>query len=608
MLKSIPKSPGIYQFFNKDGKIIYIGKSVNLFSRVNSYFNGKSKLNFAKKKMVSEIDKIETIVVNNEKESLILETTLIKKHKPKYNILMKDDKNHLYIKITNEEIPKIIKTRIKTNFGIYFGPFISSNHVNNVLKVVKKIFGYRSCNIDFNLLDNELKIKSVAGTKIPCIDYYTKRCSGPCLLTKESIENYKKGIENIKNFLNGDFKQVISTLQNKMLEKAKDLKFEEALSIKQDIESIKSLEENSIVRDYVIGNYDVINYLEKYEKIYIGLVSIRDSKIVDLRNYEIEAKLGESIEEILEYFIEREINFEEKQTLLLPIELKNSTSLKSETPKVGPKLEIIKFVYKNIYEYAYKKHLNSLSTKGFTKQTMKNLLSIMGYNEINKSLIFECNDISHLSGTHTVASRSIIENGKTNPSKYRKFNIKTLENLKIDDFSSMKEIMTRRLKELIEKGNLPDLITIDGGIGQLNSVLKIIEEFKNENRNYEIHDSNYNLIYNLQLVSIAKREEELFLPGIKEPIVLEKDSQELRLIQKIRDEAHRFAITFNRDKRIKSMKKNILEEIPGIGPKTRTKLIKTYGNIENLKGVSKEELKKLLSINQIEALENHGII
>lgn len=625
-LKSIPKSPWIYEYFNKDWKIIYIWKSVNLFSRVNSYFNWKSKLNFAKKKMVSEIDKIETIIVNNEKESLILETTLIKKYKPKYNILMKDDKNHLYIKITDEIIPKIIKSRIKNNSWIYFWPYIGSNHVNNVLKIIKKIFWYRSCNIIFEknmsswtwfsinkkvkyqFTDSEINlewqivIKSSNWTKTPCIDYYTKRCSWPCLLWEKEVNEYKKWIENIKSFLNWDFKKVVLNLQEKMLNKAKDLKFEEANSLKQDIESIKSLEENSIVRDAVDWDYDVINYIEKYDKIYIWLISIRDSKIVDLKNYEIETKLDETIGEILEYFIEREINLDEKKTLLLPIELK-STSIKNiEIPKAWPKHDLLKFAYKNIYEYAYRKHLDSLSTKWFTKQTMKNLLNILWYKEINKDIIFECNDISHLSWSHTVASRSIIENWKTNSSKYRKFNIKTLENLKIDDFSSMKEIMTRRLKEIIERWNLPDLIIIDWWIWQLSSVIKIIEEFKN------INDINYSLLSKLQLVSIAKREEELYLPWINEPIILEKDSQELRLIQKIRDEAHRFAITFNKEKRIKSMKKNILEEIPWIWPKTRTKLIKTYWNIENLKWVSNEELKKLLSKNQIEALENHWII
>ncbi len=804
IIKHIPKSPWVYQFLNENWKIIYIWKSINLFSRVNSYFNWKGKLNFAKKKMVSEIKNIETIVVNNEKESLILETTFIKKHKPKYNILMKDDKNHLYISITNEEIPKIIKTRIKPPYNsplaeweykwLYFWPYISSNHVNNILKIIKKLFWYRSCQIEFifpvipmktgiscntntppiilsdwkeskdplnnnNLLiqdirdssfisewqqQTKLNIKSSHWTKIPCIDYYTKRCSWPCLLWKNEINEYKNAINSIKLFLNWDFKDVIKNLERKMKDKAKELKFEEAMDIKNDIESIKSLDETQIVRDFVEWNYEVINYIEKYDSFFIWIVSIVDSKVVDFRNYEIETHLEETIEEILEEFIEREIvakspypslqRGQEKTTILLPIEInpniisrktwiywktnihpvilsdwkelkdplnndnlliqskittthfykegkdssfhsewqhrineanisnifndswssqewqenKTIKDLESkiqylyEVPKIWPKAEILKLAYKNVYNYAYNKHLSSLSTKSFTKQTMKNLLDILWYKQINKDIIFECNDISHLSWSHTVASRSIIENWKPNTSKYKKFNIKTLENLKIDDFWSMKEIMERRLKEMINIWNIPDLIIIDWWIGQLNSVIKVVDEYKNsisswtcfrifnnlwnnlddsciktfvEQKDSEINSewqqlsiTLYSLLSKLQIVSIAKREEELFLPWVKDPIVLEKDTQELRLVQKIRDEAHRFAITFNREKRLKSEKKNLLESIPWIWPKTRAKLTKTYWNIDNLKWVAKEDLEKIISKSQLEALENHGII
>lgn len=616
-LKSIPKSPWIYQFFNKDWKIIYIWKGINLFKRVNSYFKPNATLNFGKKKMVSEVKDIKTIVVNNEKESLILETTLIKKYLPKYNILMKDDKNHLYIKITDEEIPKVIKTRIPPSSlnkvglkgGTYFWPYLSSSHVNNILKITKKLFWHRSCNINFKqvLSSSEwhkIQIKSANGTKFPCIDFYTWKCAWPCLQWEIEINEYKKAILNIKNFLNWDFKKILLDLQEKMIQKAKDLKFEEAQRIKQDIESIKSLEENQIVREYVKWDFDVVNYLEKYDKIYIWLVSIRDSKINDFRNYEVETRLEESIEEVLMEFIEREINLDEKQTILLPIEIDFSLN-KIESPKIWPKFELLKFVYKNLYEFAYKKHLDSLSTKWFTKQTMKNLLLLLWHKEINKSPVFECNDISHFAWTHTVASRSVIENWKPNTSKYRKFNIKTLPDLKIDDFSSMKEIMTRRIKELFEKWNLQDLIIIDWWVGQLNSVIKVIEDYKN---NGLLSASQLQLINSLQLVSIAKREEELFLPWNSEPIILEKDSQELRLIQKLRDEAHRFAITFNREKRLKSEKKNILESIPWIWSITRKKLTKKYWHIENLKWISKDELSKILTKNQIEALENHGII
>jgi excinuclease ABC subunit C len=248
--------------------------------------------------------------------------------------------------------------------------------------------------------------------------------------------------------------------------------------------------------------------------------------------------------------------------------------------------------YKNIYEYAYKAHIDSLSTKWFTKSTMKSLLDILWYKQINNNIVFECNDISHISWNHTVASRSIIENWKTNSSKYKKYKIKSLEEQKIDDFNSMREVITRRLKEIEKIWNIPDLIIIDGWKWQLSSVIEIISKTN----------------IKLQVVWIAKREEELFLPWKNKPIVLSKDSNELRLVQKIRDEAHRFAITFNRDSRIKSMKKNILEELPWFWVKTRKKILNKYWNIEKLKWINKNELSKILNKTQIETLDNHWLI
>ncbi|MDD2871814.1 MAG: excinuclease ABC subunit UvrC, partial [Candidatus Gracilibacteria bacterium] len=559
LLKQIPKSPGIYKFFDKKGQILYIGKSVNLKSRVNSYFNGKSKLNFAKQKMVNLIMDIQTIVTNNETESLILETTLIKKYMPKYNILMKDGKNHLYIKITDDEYPMVIKTRFKNGKGTYFGPYISTFYVSNILKIIKSIFGYGIGEHNFFKTKNSYTL-----------DKYIFK-------NNYKLEEYNDIIDNVKDFLNGNTTKIKLLLEEKMKEKAKNLLFEEAQKYKEKLDSIKILEENQIVRDGVTGDYNIINFIEKFEKTYIGIIEIRDSKITGFYNYDVENKLEEDLNELLIYVVENKWSEEEKKdriVYLLPKNLEGINShIKVEVPQIGTKKELLELCYRNIYEYAYKSHMDSLSTKGFTKQTMKNLLEILGYKQINKDIIFECNDISHISGNHTVASRSIIENGKSNTSKYKKLKIKSLSPGKIDDFNSMREVMTRRLKELEKLGNIPDLIIIDGGKGQLSSVMEIINNptlpsLLEDKANKDFTE----LLKNLQVVGIAKREEELFLPGESNPIMLKKDSLELRLIQKIRDEAHRFAITFNRDSRIKAMKKNILEELPGFGPKTRKKL------------------------------------
>lgn len=583
ILKNIPKLPWVYQYFNSSWKIIYIWKSVNLYSRVNSYFNWKSKLNFAKKKMVNEIAKIETIVTNNAVESLLLETNLIKKYKPKYNILMKDDKNQTYIKITDETFPKVIKTRFKTSSWEYFGPYISSNYVNNIIKITKKIFWHRSCNII---------------PKTPCIDYYIWRCSAPCLLHEENIRNYQESIKNIKKFLQWNFDEVIKNLKVKMQSYAKNLEFEKAKELKEDLESIEILNQNQIVRDIIGSDADVINFLEKYDKFYITKIEVRWEKITWIYNFEIEDKL-QDIDESIKFFIENNyLGNEKKLTLILPKkinldkEILSSLKLKIEIPKIWEKTEILNLAYKNAFEFSTKNHLTWLSVKWFTKKDMLDLLEILGYKQINKNIIFECNDISHISGNHTVASRSVIENWKINKQKYRKFKIKTLNVWEINDFDSMKEIMTRRILEIKKTWFIPDLIIIDGWKWQLSSVMEII------NLDNELKDK-------LQIVSLAKKQEELFLPWEKESILINKDSNILRMIQKIRDEAHRFAITFNRDTRIKASKKNILEEIPGIWPKTRAKLLKHYWSIDNIK--NDDELKKILKKSQIEALENHGI-
>lgn len=624
-LKNIPKAAGVYQYFNSKWEIIYIGKSVNLFSRVHSYFNGKTKLNFAKKKMVEQIVNIETIVVENETESLILETNLIKQHKPKYNILMKDDKNYMYIKITNDEYPKLMKTRQspsnmsvirwKKN-GTYFWPYISTNHVNNILKVIKQHFWYWCFDIHF--------FKEWSGYNL---DKYLFKNNIKKINTEftqsEVKKEYLSQIENIKRFLRWDYKKVIETMREKMFQLAKNLQFEEAKKNKDLIESLESLDISQNIRDKITWNYDVIHYIDKFDHIYIWLIEIRDGKILWYQTYEIKNNLEEEKEEIIKNFIETKyaqyLDQQEDISFILPFQIKDIfDKINIEYPQIGPKKEILQMSYKNVYEHAYKKYLDSLSTKGFSKSTMQNLLKLLDFKEIHKNILFECNDISHLSGTHTVASRSIIENGKSNTSKYKKFNIKTLEEWKIDDFWSMKEVMQRRIAEIKKSEIIPDLIIIDGWKWQLWSVVKIVQsEIKNletppslplSREEQEINKIYLKNLQNLQLVWIAKREEELFLPWESDPIILSHDSLELRLVQKIRDEAHRFAITFNREKRIKEVKRNILESLPGFWPVTRKKILNKYWNINNISIENIDELKKIINKNQIQTLKDHWII
>ena len=566
--------------------------------------------------MVRQIVDIKTILTNNETESLILERSLIKKYKPHYNILLKDDKNYYYIKITAEDFPKIIKTRIKWKTGKYFWPYTNWYYVWNLLRLTKKIFWYwcygiyffrqwKTYNLDKYIFKNNKEIEKQN-------------------ISEDEIQKfYMKKIIEITAFLKGNVNEACEELTKKMFHHAEKREFEEAAKIKKDIDSLKMTQEEQIVRDFVNGNYDVINILEKYWNTYVGRIEVRDSVIMGYFNYEIENSLWENQNKILKTYIEDRYieNLEsDPVTFILPYKINNLfQDIKFEVPKIWGKFDVLRLCYKNLYEFAHKKYLASLSTKWFTKKTMLELLTTLWYEAKNKDILFECNDISHLSGTHTVASRSIIENGKKNPQKYRKFHIKTLDQWKIDDFGSMREIIERRLKELIKLGNLPDLIVIDGWKWQLSAVMKIITEIKENilentkliqasNERIITENSSLEIIDNIQIVSLAKQEEELFLPGISESILLSKDSDMLRLVQTLRDEAHRFAITFNRDARSASMKKSMLESIPGIWPVTRKKIMRNFGSIWWIKARDKKEVEEILWKKVTEILEDHGLV
>ena len=598
ILSTLPHAPGIYKFYNISWDIIYIGKSKNLKSRVNSYFSGQQKLNFAKKKMVWYIENIEYIVTNNETESLILENDLVKKIQPKYNILLKDDKNFLYIKITKEQYPQVWKTRIspsnmKRYDGKYFWPYISGYHVEQILKLLKKIYGYGVGSHNF------FKKKGAYS-----LDSYIFK--GNIEGEESEIQKvYLEKIAQIQKFLSGETGEVKNLLRSQMQEFAKKQEFEEAQKRKISLEALESLDTLQVVRDGVKWDFIVVQIIEKYEHLYIWVIDIQDSKISWYENYEVENALWDSKKEVLQKFIEQkwtENRVRKNLIFLSPEDYPNFWELwiTLETPQLWAKFDLLKLCYKNLYEYAHKKYMDSLSTKWFSKKNMQNLLEILWYDQINTDIIFECNDISHLSGSHTVASRSVIENGKTNNKKYKKFRIKTLDEGKIDDFDSMREIMNRRILELEKVWNYPDLIVIDWGKWQLSSVISILNSFSFQEKEASKRK--------IQIVSIAKREEELFLPWKTEAIILEKDSAELRLLQMLRDEAHRFAISFNRDSRNKSMKQSILEAIPWIWPVTRKKILKTFWSITWLQEANRKDIESTLWKSVTENLENHGII
>ncbi|MGP1582813.1 MAG: excinuclease ABC subunit UvrC [Candidatus Altimarinota bacterium] len=638
ILQNLPKTPGVYQMKDKTGKIIYVGKAKNLRSRVSSYFREGQDLTVAKRNMVGQIVDIETILCQTEVEALVLETNLIKHFSPKYNILMKDDKNLSYLKITTGKIPELIKTRQKINDGAkYFGPFTQGMNLSENIKSLRRMFKIRACKMKFTDIGGKITITDKAGRGVPCMDYYIGICPAPCLLKRENINEHNQNISHLQEFLSGKTNKILENLREKMQIFAKNLEFEKAQKIKEEIAAIEMFSERQIARDMVDGDVDACVILEKYNQIFVGLTSVRDGKIIGVFRSSVDAK-GATISEVFPQFLVRqysddfadipkillvEKNFDD-EILEAFLQMKKIQIL---TPQIGTKKELLDFTKNQVREFAYKKELQSLENNTLTRGHMEQILERLKYSIPKKGpIFFECYDISHTHGQFTYASRVVIKNGKPDTDNYKKYKIKSLRAGEIDDFASHQEVMMRRTMEGLSQGNFPNLIIIDGGKGQLSSALEGIslgiEKFLSENNPEKLEkflsEKSENLTIQWQkiseilggevgLCSIAKREEEVFLPGQKNPILFEKGTPELMVIQKARDESHRFSITANRNARGKSMKKNILEELPGIGPTTRKKLLKIAGSINEIKNLDETELLKIVNKKQLETLRDHGL-
>lgn len=613
---------------DKEGKVIYVGKAKNLKSRVNSYFDRTWELTLAKKQMVGKIADIETILCETEVEALVLETNLIKHLTPKYNILMKDDKNFAYIKVTDSPVPELIKTRIKIkDGGEYFGPYVSA--VEQSVRALRRLFRIRNCRVKFAKKKNwnengmhDIEITDKAGKTLPCMDYYIWLCPAPCLLKDEAIQEHNNHLSDVREFLEWKSQDTIERLTREMQVRAKNLEFEKAHELKITIEWLKSLHERQKVRDIVDGNIDIFLIYEKYEKTYIALTQIRSSQIIWVFRHEVTLNADDQGSILSSFLMRQYLDNEELPDFLLLsdsinddafFEFLKKIKVDIEYPQIWPKKELLEFTRNQLREYAYKREMETLENKTLKREHMVNILSTLGYPVPKKwDIIFECYDISHTDWHFTYASRVTLINGKPDTSKYKKYKIKTLKDGDIDDFASHREVMTRRTVEWLLEWNFPHLIIIDGGKWQLSSAIHGIEEGIWKYRHEKWFDSTLTDISDhvniVPICSIAKREEEIFLPGKKSPILFQKGTPELMVIQKARDESHRFSIWANKSARMKSMKKNILEEIPSIGPVTRKKLLKEAGSIEAIKNLSLEELEKIVTKSQLQALQDHAII
>ncbi len=546
-VKNMPKLPGCYQYFDKNGEIIYIGKAKNLYNRVNSYFMGDKKDSPKLQVMVPQIEHIECIVVNSEIEALILENELIKKHKPKYNILLKDDKKFPYFLITKEDYPRIIVVR-KANKnalkGKYYGPYTDSRAMHATLEIINKIFPIKKC--------NHPKYKTRT-----CLYYDIGQCLGPCQ-NKISKEEYNEIIKNAELFLSGKRKELIKTLKKEMELASKNFEFEKALLYRNSIQDIeKTLEKQNVVFKSTQSNYDYIGIVNSSNLICISILQVRQGRLINKKDFSFSQFLSDNndLDEITqsairEYYIM--LNDEELPSKIILSDTFNDFEIYQKwlTLRLNKEVKIIKATTKT------DKEMLNLALKNakynIEQLKLKELTNIQNdYNEVGSYIqeklklskfphTIECYDISHIQGTNTVASGVYFENGQPKKSKYRKYKLKTIKKGEVDDFKSMREILSRRFKR-IKSGSIeaPDLIIIDGGKGQLSSVIDIMKEFE----------------LKLDIVSLAKREEEVFLPNKKDPVILAQNSAALHLFQRIRDEAHRFAITFHRQLRSKNMLK-----------------------------------------------------
>ena len=564
-LSILPDNPGVYLMKNSKNQIIYVGKAKILKNRVRQYFQNNKNHSPKVRAMVKNIADFEFIITSSEIEALILECNLIKKFQPRYNILLKDDKNYPFLKLTvNEDFPRIFITRKKLDDGAkYFGPFTNSSALKETLNLLQKIFPLRTCK-NFH--------------KRPCLEYHIHHCLAPCanLISKEI---YAELVKSAEKFLEGKTSEIIKNLTEKMNLAAENLNFELAAKFRDILLSVKKIsEKQKIVTDS--GNLDVIGISRLNEEICVQIFFVREGKVIGRENFMIKGAAEEENSQILVEFIKQYYNFAEisSDEILLPVEifdedvkiLEEWLKVEINCPKRGIKRELVEMAVENAEKYLKEKFLI-------------NEKKLLGVEELQKSLKLaimprkmECFDISHFQGSETVASMVRFENGAPAKKMYRRYKIHSTEG-KPDDFLSMREVVSRRYKNL---ENLPDLIIIDGGKGQLNSALEVIRELKIE----------------IPVISLAKEFELVFEENSSEPIKLE--GQALFLMQRIRDEAHRFAITYHRKLRRKRNLESELDKIAGIGVKRREELLKTFGSVENIKNATLEEILKLPSMNR----------
>ncbi|MBQ0061113.1 MAG: excinuclease ABC subunit UvrC [Bacteroidales bacterium] len=577
IVHNLPESPGCYQYLNNAGTIIYVGKAKNLKRRVSSYFN-KDQKSLKTKVLVSKIYDIKYVVVSTERDALLLENNLIKKYKPHYNVLLKDDKTYPSVCITKEHFPRVFKTRqIDKRGGNYYGPFTNVYALNTMLELFKKLYPIRTCNFTITPESIESSKHKV------CLEYHIKNCLAPCV-GKLSHEQYMQYIEEIREILKGNVGEISKKLKGEMLQLASELRFEEAQLVKMKYEALETFRNKSEVVSQVMHNIDVFSIEDDKESAFINYLHITNGCINQAFTFEYKRKMGESNEELLVLGIVemRERYHSQSKEIIVPFPIDLPLDVTITIPQRGDKKTLLDLSLNNVRQYKFDKvkRMEKLNPEQKTVRLMTEIKEAMNLPKL--PIRIECFDNSNISGTDAVAACVVFEKCKPNKQQYRKYNIKTV--VGPDDYASMQEVVRRRYTRIInEAGTLPDLIITDGGKGQMEVVRKVVED--------ELH-------LHIPIAGLAKdnhhRTNELLYGFPPIVIGMKTDSPIFKLLTRIQDEVHRFAITFHRDKRSKTALHSELDEIKGIGEKTKSTLLKHFKSVARMKKATQDDIAKVI--------------
>ncbi|MEL6539429.1 MAG: excinuclease ABC subunit UvrC [Bacteroidota bacterium] len=585
-IRQLPHQPGVYRFYNAQNEPIYVGKAKDLKKRVNSYFSSTKQHNLKTRRMVAEIATLEFTIVNSEYEALLLENNLIKKAQPKYNILLKDGKTYPYICITRERFPRVIPTRkVSPKLGKYYGPFTDKKAMYQILDLIRQLYPLRTCNYDLSEKNIQKKKFKV------CLEYHLGNCLGPCE-GHQQASSYDQDIGQITHIRKGNIQTPRKELRAKMIQAAEKQAYEEAQACKEKLAALDAYQAKSLVINPTVGDLDVFGIVSDEEAAFVSYLQVKTGAITFTQTVEIKKKLEEADEDVLTFVI---FEFKERyggqapEVLTnLPLSI-NLDKLLLTVPKIGDRKKLVDLAMKNAFFLKKERFIRKTTQQEKSNHTLLLLQQDLQLKQL--PIHIECFDNSNIQGSSPVAAMVCFKNGLPAKREYRHFNIKTVTGP--DDFASMHEVVSRRYRRLVDLGvTLPDLIVIDGGKGQLSAAVRALKEV--------------GIYGQVPVVGIAKRLEEIYVPEDPYPIHISKKSASLKLLQRVRNEAHRFAITFHRDQRSKASLGSALEHILGIGPKTIDILLRQFKSMKNIRSASLEELAQHIG-NKKAALLKEGL-